>query len=176
MGERPMPSEIVERSGEVEIALGPTALDGLPLAVEKRIRLGADGAGLRARYSLTWRGDEPLEGTWAVQLNLALTAGDAPGRYYRLPGSPSLGSRGSLARAATLTLVDEWIGCEVEIAWSGTGGAGWAPIETVSLSEAGFERIYQGSAVLVSWPLALAPGGSWQGELRIVPRSIPRSD
>jgi alpha-amylase len=176
MGERPMPSEIVERSGEVEIALGPTALDGLPLAVEKRIRLGAEGAGLRARYSLTWRGDEALEGTWAVQLNLALTAGDAPGRYYRLPGSPSLGSRGSLARAATLTLVDEWIGCEVEIAWSGTGGAGWAPIETVSLSEAGFERIYQGSAVLVSWPLALAPGGSWQGELRIVPRLIPRSD
>jgi alpha-amylase len=63
----------------------------------------------------------------------------------------------------------------VEIAWSGTGGAGWAPIETVSLSEAGFERIFQGSAILVSWPLALAPGGSWQDELRIVPRSIPRS-
>jgi alpha-amylase len=175
MGERPMPSEIAERSGEVEIALGPTALDSLPLAVLKRIRIGADGAGLRARYSLTWRGDEALEGTWAVQLNLALTAGDAPGRYYRLPGSPSLGSRGSLARAATLTLVDEWIGCEVEIAWSGTGGVGWAPIETVSLSEAGFERIYQGSAVLVSWPLALAPGGSWEGELRVIPRSIPGS-
>jgi alpha-amylase len=176
MGERPMPSEIVERSGEVEIALGPTALDGLPLAVEKRIRIGAEGAGLRARYRLMWSGDEALEGTWAVQLNLALTAGDAPGRYYRLPGSPSLGSRGSTAGAATLTLVDEWVGCEVEIGWSGTGGAGWAPIETVSLSEAGFERIYQGSAVLVSWPLALAPGGSWEGELRIVPRSIPRSD
>lgn len=176
MGETPMPSEIVERSGEVEIALGPTALDGLPLAVEKRIRIGAEGAGLRARYSLTWHGDEAFEGTWAVQLNLALTAGDAPGRYYRLPGSPSLGSRGSLASAASLTLVDEWIGCEVEIGWSGPGGAGWAPIETVSLSEAGFERIYQGSAVLVSWPLALAPGGSWEGELRIVPRSIPRSD
>lgn len=71
--------------------------------------------------------------------------------------------------------MDEWIGCEVEIGWSDTGGAGWAPIETVSLSEAGLERIYQGSALLVSWPLTLAPGGVWQGELRIVPRSIPRS-
>jgi alpha-amylase len=170
-----MACEIVEQGGEVELALGPTALDGLPLTVEKRIRIGAAGAGLRALYSLAWRGDEAFEGTWAVQLNLALTAGDAPGRYYRLPGSPSLGSRGSLASAASLTLADEWIGCEIEIAWSGAGAAGWAPIETVSLSEAGFERIYQGSAVLVSWPLALAPGGSWQGELRIVPRSIPRS-
>ena len=175
MGERPMRSEIVERAGQVELALGPTALDGLPLAVEKRIRIGAEGAGLRARYRLVWSGSEPLDGTWAVQLNLALTAGDAPGRYYRVPDSPSLGSHGSLASAAGLTLVDEWIGCEVEIGWSGPGGAGWAPIETVSLSEAGFERIYQGSAVLVSWPLALPPGGSWEGELRIIPRAIPRT-
>lgn len=175
MGERPMPSEILEADGEVELALGPTALDGLPLAVEKRIRIGAEGAGLRARYSLSWSGDEPIEATWAVQLNLALTGGDAPGRYYRLQGSPSLGSRGSLARAASLILVDEWIGCAVEIGWSGTGGVGWAPIETVSLSEAGFERIYQGSAVLVSWPLALPPGGRWEGELRIIPRAIPRT-
>jgi alpha-amylase len=175
MGERPMRSEIVERAGQVELALGPTPLDGLPLAVEKWIRIGAKGAGLRARYRLMWSGDEPLEGTWAVQLNLALTAGDAPGRYYRVPDSPSLGSHGSLASATSLTLVDEWIGCEVEIGWSGPGRAGWAPIETVSLSEAGFERIYQGSAVLVSWPLALPPGGSWEGELRIVPRAIPRT-
>ena len=31
----------------------------------------------------------------------------------------------------------------------------WAPVETVSLSEAGFERIYQGSALLFAWPLQL---------------------
>jgi hypothetical protein len=172
MGERPMPSAILERDGEVGLVLGPTSPDGMPLAVEKTIRIGAAGGGLRARYGLTWSGEQPLEGTWAVQLNLTLTAGDAPGRYYRLPDSPSLGSRGSIAGAAGLTLVDEWIGCEVEIGWSGTGNVGWAPIETVSLSEAGFERIYQGSAILVSWPLALRPGGSWEGELRIVPRAL----
>jgi alpha-amylase len=172
IGERPMQSEIVERDGEVELALRLTAIDGVPLAVEKRIRIGAAGAGIRARYGLRWSGDEPLDGTWAVQLNLALTAGDAAGRYYRLPGSPSLGSRGGRTGVAMLALVDEWIGCEVEIGWSGTGGVGWAPIETVSLSEAGFERIYQGSAILISWPLQLPPGGSWEGELRIIPRGL----
>jgi hypothetical protein len=175
LGERPMPAEIVERSGAIELALGPAGVDGLPLAVEKRIRIGAEGTGVLARYRLLWSGREALEATWAVQVNLALTAGDAPGRYYRLPGSPSLGSRGSLTGAGTLTLVDEWVGCEVEIVWSATAGAGWAPIETVSLSEAGFERIYQGSAVLISWPLAVQPGGVWEGELRIVPRAIARA-
>jgi alpha-amylase len=172
VGEKPLSSCITEWESEIEIGLGPTALDGLPLVMEKRIRIGAAGAGIRARYGLMWSGDEPLDGTWAVQLNLALTAGDAPGRYYRLPGSPSLGSRGGIAGVTTLTLVDEWIGCEVEIGWSGTGGVGWAPIETVSLSEAGFERIYQGSAILITWPLQLPPGGSWEGELRIIPRAL----
>ena len=38
--------------------------------------------------------------------------------------------------------------------------AWWAPIETVSNSESGFERVYQGSGLLLSWPLTLAPGES----------------
>ena len=38
------------------------------------------------------------------------------------------------------------------------GDAWWAPIETVSNSEAGFERVYQGSALVLTWPLDLAPG------------------
>ena len=36
----------------------------------------------------------------------------------------------------------------------------WAPVETVSNSEGGFERSYQGAGILVSWPLALPPGAS----------------
>ena len=39
--------------------------------------------------------------------------------------------------------------------------AWWAPIETVSNSEAGFERVYQGSGLLLSWPVRLAPGERW---------------
>jgi hypothetical protein len=34
------------------------------------------------------------------------------------------------------------------------------PIETVSNSEAGFELVYQGSALLVSRVVSIAPGGS----------------
>jgi hypothetical protein len=38
--------------------------------------------------------------------------------------------------------------------------AWWHPIDTVSNSESGFERVYQGSELLVSWPLHLEPGES----------------
>jgi alpha-amylase len=33
-----------------------------------------------------------------------------------------------------------------------------SPIDTVSSSEAGFERVYQGSALVLAWPLVLPAG------------------
>ena len=46
------------------------------------------------------------------------------------------------------------------------GDAWWSPIETISNSESGFERVYQGSALLVSWPVLLAPGETRKVALR----------
>jgi len=175
VGERPFASRISEEAGGVSVELTAPDPDGLPLTIEKRLFVSSADAGLRVRYRLTWRGAQALAARWGTQLNLTLTAGDATGRYYRVPGSPSLGSRGAVARTRALTLVDEWIGCEVSIGWSVVGDAGWAPIETVSLSEAGYERIYQGSALMVSWPLVVPTGGEWETELSIAPRAIPRA-
>ena len=47
---------------------------------------------------------------------------------------------------------------EVSTAIEPAADAWWAPIDTVSNSENGFERVYQGSALLLSWPIDLAPG------------------
>jgi alpha-amylase len=41
------------------------------------------------------------------------------------------------------------------------------PIETISESEEGFERVYQGSQILVVWPLELAAGKPWTGEMSL---------
>src|SRR4029434_11027249 len=46
---------------------------------------------------------------------------------------------------------------ELALACDAPATLAWAPVETVSLSETGFERIYQGSALLFAWALALAP-------------------
>jgi hypothetical protein len=40
-----------------------------------------------------------------------------------------------------------------------------APIETVSESEEGFERVYQGSQILSVWPVQLKPGVTWRGRV-----------
>ena len=91
---------------------------------------------------------------------------------YRLAGRPSLGSRGVAGGQRGLTLVDEWLGGEIGIHWAAPAQVGWAPVETVSLSEAGFERIYQGSAILLAWPVRLEPGRSQELALEVVVRAL----
>jgi alpha-amylase len=133
--------DVQEQGGDVTVAFAAAA------GVGKRIVVR--GATVRAEY----RVEAPESGRFAVQWNLALTAGDAPGRYLSLPGRPSLGSRGRTAEAHGVTLTDEWVGIDARLAWSDGAELAWGPVETVSVSETGFERIYQGIALLITWPL-----------------------
>jgi alpha-amylase len=167
VGERPMAHEVREVPDGVEAVFSLARPDGVPLRIEKSVRVPRRGAAVEIGYRLGWDGPEPLAARWAVQFNLALTAGEAPGRYYRFPERPSLGSRGRLGDQRGVTMVDEWLGCELGVHWPIPAEVGWAPVETVSLSESGFERIYQGSAVLVSWPVRLAAGGTWEVRLQL---------
>ena len=159
-GGRPMAHAVREERGAVTVVLTAEGGDATPLTFEKRVRLHAEGARLAVTYHLTWRGRDVLDARWALQWNLALTAGDATGRYYRLPGRPSLGGRGARAGEKELVLVDEWFGVEAVLTSTAPADLAWAPVETVSLSEAGLERIYQGSSIVWSWPLRLTPGES----------------
>ena len=47
----------------------------------------------------------------------------------------------------------------VELDQAGDGSR-WYPIETVSKSEGGYERVYQASSLHLRWPVALAAGAS----------------
>jgi 4-alpha-glucanotransferase len=142
----------VARSREaVEVTLRHRATGEVALTVDKRVNI-RDGR-LTARYKLSPAENTMLVGRWAVQWNLALSAGDAPGRYLTLPGQPSLGSAGRLVGLTEVTLVDDWLGLEAQLAWSAGAELAWGPVETVSVSEAGFERLYQGTALLLAWPL-----------------------
>jgi alpha-amylase len=121
--------------------------DGAPIRVDKRVAVR--GGTVEARYVVT----PPAPGRWAVQWNLAVTAGDGDGRYLTLAGRPAPRSRGQAHDIGEVTLVDEWVGVEAVLRWTAGGELGWGPVETVSLSESGYERIYQGTAFLIVWTL-----------------------
>jgi hypothetical protein len=167
IGDRALAHSVTATPERVEVIFTIEGVDGVPLEMTRTVAVGAADAAFEVRYGLNWRGGEALAGRWAAEFNLALTAGAAAGRYFRLPDRPSLGSRGRLEPARELVMVDEWAGCELTLALSPPGDIAWAPVETVSLSEGGFERIYQGSALLLSWPLRLEPGETWHATVRV---------
>ena len=146
LGEAVFAHEVETRDGGVEATLRHRSETPEPIAVTKRVSIR--GAAVTARYELG-----AAAGRWAVQWNLALSAGDAPGRYLALPERPSLASRGRRSDVREVALVDEWLALEVHLRWSPAAELAWGPVETVSVSEGGFERIYQGLALLLLWPL-----------------------
>jgi 4-alpha-glucanotransferase len=148
LGEAVFAHQIETRDGGVEATLRHQ-VEGAPFVVDKRVRVR--GETVTVRYQLSGRGG--LTGRWGVQWNLALSAGDAPGRYLALPERPSLGSRGRRTDASEVALVDEWLALEGRLRWTPAAELAWGPVETVSVSEGGFERIYQGLALLLLWPL-----------------------
>ena len=75
------------------------------------------------------------------------TGHDAAGE--RRPGMTALAQGNDYVGIAVATAIDR-----------APADAWWAPVETISNSEGGFERVYQGAGLLLSWPLALAAGAS----------------
>jgi alpha-amylase len=122
-----------------------------PLDIVKRVVV--HDAKVEARYRVRAASGQRLGGRWVVQWNLALTAGSAADRYLDLPGRPTLGSAGHAGERSEVSLVDEWARVHATLSWSSGGAMSWGPVETVSVSEAGFERIYQGTAFLIAWSL-----------------------
>ena len=66
-----------------------------------------------------------------------------------------------------LRVVDEWQNIAVTIEAPGAQELWIAPIETISESEEGFERVYQGSQILAVWPLELTAAKPWTGEISL---------
>lgn len=131
----------------------------LPLRVSKRFNLKSGSSVLTFEYELENQTSEMLDLWFGVEFCLALSAGDAPDRYYRCEGATiedrGLRSVGSVENVASMSLVDEWLGVEVKLSFDQPSRVWRFPIETVSLSEAGFERVYQGSVVFPNWNIHL---------------------
>jgi alpha-amylase len=115
------------------------------------------------------RGAAPIETRLALELSLHLLGGGGnPAAWYEAGGerSPHDGT-GQAAAISDLGFGNDWVGIAVGAQPGPAADAWWSPIATISNSEAGFERVYQGSSLLVSWPLTLHPGETRAVSLRL---------
>jgi len=96
------------------------------------------------------------EGEWLLsEWNLSLLGPDAPRRLTisgRSTETVAPGSRGGADGVSTVRLEDaSHLGLAVSLSLDPPARLEWAPVETVSLSEGGIERLYQGTSLLIGW-------------------------
>jgi alpha-amylase len=146
------------RDGVARTPAGP-----LPVRVEKTIAAGGDRRTptLSLEVRVENRSTVPLATTLAVEwATTMLGGGGNPAAYYLLDGErvphDAAGSRASLGE---LRSGNDYVGLEIATRVQPAAETWISPIDTVSNSEAGFERVYQGSALVFVWPLVL-PAGS----------------
>lgn len=159
---------------------GQATVDGqsIPLATETRFRLGGGRVDPVLEWSTTIenRGDGPLTARVGVEWAMTMLGGGGnPEAWWELDGARARhDGLASVAGVGSLGQGNGWLGVELVTVVEPVAEAWYAPIETISNSEAGFERVYQGSALLLSWPVSLPPGGRWTA--RIVHSTTVRVD
>ncbi len=95
-------------------------------------------------------------------------APSSPDRYFESAGQHYPLRWAAAVPASELRIVDEWQEVAVTLVAPGARNFWVSPIETVSESEDGFERIYQGSQIIATWPVELQSGAEWKGRLTLV--------
>ncbi len=138
---------------------------GDSVEIAKRFSISGREKVVKASYQVTYKG-EKRKTNFGVEFNINFLAGDAPDRYYDIPGHTledrKLASAGELDGVTEVHLIDEWNKMKAVLKADKSCNLWRFPIETVSLSESGFEKIFQGSCLLLYWPLELEPGGEFQ--------------
>ncbi|GCE12142.1 alpha-amylase/4-alpha-glucanotransferase domain-containing protein [Tengunoibacter tsumagoiensis] len=163
-----------KREGHVKRA---GALSPMPVTLSKTIFVPFGAEQLHIRYQIHNQGQARLDTTFASEWNLNLLGGGQnPQAYYRfIQGSPTaqesqnlpFDSSDEVPTVYGFRIGNTWLQQDLSFTISQPATHWRFSIETVTGSEAGFERTHQGSCFALLWPLALEAGQSWQVELRI---------
>jgi alpha-amylase len=133
----------------------------VPLDTVKRFLFYRDQARMEVDYEITNRGPAEIRLWFGVEVNLTLLAGDHPQRKFLFPGltveDRRLCSSGAIPELEELRLRDEAEGFEVSLSLSPKGQLWRFPLETVSRSESGIQRTFQGTVLLFHWLFSLKP-------------------
>lgn len=110
---------------------------------------------------------------FGVEINFSFLAADNPLHYCIFPDYKkeklAINSKGKIANLSRFELIDEWSGLGIDMILPSGSDLWRFPIETVSQSEEGLERTYQGTTFLIHWRIALKPGDTQEKTIKICP-------
>lgn len=137
----------------------------LPFLVEKEILVAREQERLEIAYCLTNKSQLQAKGLFAPEWNINLLGGGHnPAAYYEVPGrrlkDKRLDSRGEIKNVSVIALGNKGLGIELKLSLIPPTRLWRFPVETLSNSEGGLEKVYQASCVVPLYPFLLAPGES----------------
>jgi alpha-amylase len=137
------------------------------IRLEKVIKLEKSLNEITIQYKLENLEDKMLDLWFGVEFACNFLAPDSEDRYFYFVGrdieDKKLKSMGEVEDVVSFGIVDEWLGLDMNFYLSKFANVWRFPIESVSLSEAGFERVYQGSVILLHWNIKLSK--EWSVEI-----------
>lgn len=142
---------------------------------DSRLAVVREAGGLRLRKSISVYGDRDsgsltlrvevaaqnaVSGTLELEWNVNLLGGGGnPAAYYRSGDTEwRHDSAGFVEAGAELSFGNTYEGVNIALEANPPAPAEWFAVETVSNSDSGYERVYQGSCLVQRWPLALDTG------------------
>ena len=137
--------------------------------IEKTINYAKSA--IKIHYRLINTGDKENRFRFGPEFNFAMLGGDSPDRYYVADGkklsNPALNSHGILLDAISMSVVNEWDKFRLILEAESTDEFWYFPVETVSLSESGFERGYQSSVIVPIINVTLKSGETREYNLEL---------
>ena len=122
------------------------------------------------KYTIENRGQTRLQTRFACEWNINLLGGGSNDQaYYHVEGheleNERFDSTGEVNHVSSFNIGNSWIQQDIGFSLSEAATLWRCSIESVTGSEAGFERTHQGSCLTLLWPLLLEAGQSWSVEI-----------
>ncbi|OGC05017.1 hypothetical protein A2276_03615 [candidate division WOR-1 bacterium RIFOXYA12_FULL_43_27] len=143
-----------KKSREVSVRMFREGIvDRIPVKVEKTVTIFARQSIVAVDYTISNLGKELLSARLAVDFNFLIISDIA----VRIKEKKE--------NQEKISFVDELCGTSVSLELGKKATTWRFPIETVSQSESGLEKNYQGSAIVPVWDLEIKPGEVWKNQL-----------
>jgi alpha-amylase len=143
-----------------------------PVTIVKTFVIEPDGA-LSVRYEISSPVEKEMTAWFGSELNFTLLGSTAPGFHYDFGYRvESVSSLLDLQNIEAFSIVNTPMGFACDLALSPSAQLWSFPVETVSQSEGGLERTYQGSSLTAHWRLKLNREKPAVVSLRIKPRTL----
>jgi hypothetical protein len=140
---------------------------GPELSVTKHLSFGSAPRGCEVACELKLKCKCQMDRPLAIGLESVanLLAPNAVDRFFETPDGPQNLRFSGVLPGPTLRMQDGWQRVKIALRAPAAQHFWIAPIETVSESEEGFERVYQGSQILAVWYPHFAHNNAWSGRL-----------